>query len=50
MTRSMGDMQGKSCGVIAEPEVYMLGLNEVYQDGKTIMPAYVVLGSDGLWD
>ena len=50
MTRSMGDLQGKTCGIIAEPEVFAFSLKETLLEGKSVVPEYVVLASDGLWD
>jgi len=43
MTRSLGDVNGKNCGVIAEPETYI-------KEFKDCSPEYLVLATDGVWD
>ena len=48
MTRSLGDMNGKNCGVIAEPDTYFQDL--LFSEDGPMNPEYLVLASDGVWD
>ena len=47
MTRSLGDGHAKRAGVIAEPEIDTLQFDA---SDITVIPKFVVLASDGLWD
>jgi integrin-linked kinase-associated serine/threonine phosphatase 2C len=42
MTRSLGDLEGKKIGLISEPEIQHLELEETDK--------FIVIGSDGCWD
>lgn len=42
MTRSFGDKVGAEVGVIAEPEIMHLKLEDVDK--------FIIIGSDGLWE
>jgi len=48
MTRSLGDMNGKNCGVIVDPETYIKDL--IFNEDGPMHPEYLVLASDGVWD
>ena len=48
MTRSLGDVNGKNCGVIAEPETYIKEL--IFKEDCPMHPEYLVLATDGVWD
>jgi serine/threonine protein phosphatase PrpC len=48
MSRSVGDVLAKRAGVVAEPEVTQFVLDP--ETAKHIVPRYVVLASDGVWD
>jgi serine/threonine protein phosphatase PrpC len=42
MSRSIGDLKGKSCGLISEPEIIEYELNETSK--------YMIICSDGVWE
>ena len=42
MSRSIGDLKGKKCGLISEPEIIEYKLNEKSK--------YMVICSDGVWE
>ena len=48
MSRSVGDVLAKKAGVVAEPEVTQFVFDP--QDSLHLLPRYVVLASDGIWD
>lgn len=52
MSRSLGDVLAKKAGVIAEPEVthYTYDPNSSNPDLRGLIPKWVVLASDGIWD
>jgi serine/threonine protein phosphatase PrpC len=41
-------MNGKNCGVIAEPDTYFQDL--IFSEDGPMHPEYLVLASDGVWD
>lgn len=47
MTRSLGDGHAKRAGVIAEPELDSMQFDS---NDITVVPKYIVLATDGLWD
>ena len=47
MTRSLGDAHAKRAGVIAEPEIDTCAFDAT---DNTVIPKFIVLASDGLWD
>jgi len=53
MSRSIGDWEHGMVGVIAEPTVDVLGVDDVLRDndgGDNTLEAFVAVGSDGLFD
>ena len=42
MSRSIGDLKGKNCGLISEPEIIEYELNEKSK--------YMIICSDGVWE
>jgi hypothetical protein len=47
MTRSLGDGHAKRAGVIAEPELDSMQFDA---NDITVVPKFIVLATDGLWD
>ena len=52
MSRSLGDVLAKKAGVIAEPEIssYTYDPHSSNPDLRGLIPRWVVLASDGVWD
>ena len=51
MSRSLGDVLAKQAGVIAEPEISTYTYDpEINQHQRGVIPKWVVLASDGVWD
>lgn len=52
MSRSLGDVLAKKAGVIAEPEIssYTYDPETVSHHLRSIMPKWLVMASDGVWD
>ena len=51
MSRSLGDVFAKRAGVIAEPEISTYTYDpEGNPLHKTVIPKWIVLASDGIWD
>lgn len=51
MSRSLGDVLAKKAGVIAEPEVTRFTYDpEVHLEQRGLVPKWLVLASDGVWD
>ena len=52
MSRSLGDVLAKKAGVIAEPEIssYTYDAHSSNPDLRGLIPRWVVLASDGVWD
>ena len=48
MSRSVGDVLAKRAGVVAEPEVTQFTFDA--EQAKHVIPRYLVLASDGVWD
>ena len=48
MSRSVGDVLAKRAGVVAEPEVTQFTFDA--EQAKHVIPRYLVLASDGIWD
>lgn len=48
MSRSLGDVLAKKAGVVAEPEVTQFIFDP--EQAKHILPRFLVLASDGVWD
>jgi len=49
MTRSMGDLIGKTCGITAEPGFIFLYSSEIIQENLS-SNSIIILASDGIWD
>jgi len=52
MSRSLGDVLAKKAGVIAEPELssFTYDPHSSNPDQRGLIPKWVVLASDGIWD
>ena len=51
MSRSLGDVLAKKAGVIAEPEVTKFTYDpEQHPEQRGLIPKWLVLASDGVWD
>ena len=52
MSRSLGDVLAKKAGVIAEPEIssYTYDPQSSNPDTRGLIPKWIVMASDGIWD
>jgi serine/threonine protein phosphatase PrpC len=50
MSRSLGDVLAKKAGVIAEPELSTFTYDAESPEQQGVVPKWIVLASDGVWD